>query len=370
MTDSQFSQFSHSGNFRPATGAVWHAAWQSPSNIALVKYWGKNEGQLPINPSLSMTLSQAVTKTRLDAFVDGAVHGLVSVNGDPHHPFIPKMQRLLDLLAGDIPMLVKLAIMAETENTFPHSTGIASSASGISAFALCLLDLANQMVIPEISLRDWTRMVSCAARLGSGSACRSVYGGFTVWGRSRIVAGSSDEYAVDVNADVNPGMLSLRDAILIVSSEQKEVASTLGHRSMDRHPFRQGRVIQANSNLEEALRALAANDFNKLGDIAENEALSLHALLMSANPGVILLKPATLEIITRVRAKRKSGLPLFFTLDAGANVHLLYPHEAAFAVESFILEELAACCEGGRVIYDHCGTGPVRFPGRNENQAG
>ncbi len=325
---------------------------------------------MPINPSLSMTLSQAFTRTRLEAVVEDNVAGLVSVNGDPRHPFIPKMQRLLDLLSGGIPLLGNLAFTAETENSFPHSTGIASSASGISAFALCLLDIANQVATPEVPFNKWMQMVSYASRLGSGSACRSLYGGFTVWGRTALVADSSDDFAVAVRKELHPAMMSLCDAILIVSSEQKEVASTLGHRSMDHHPFRQGRVIQANSNLEETLRALAANDFDKLGDIAENEALSLHALLMSASPGVILVKPGTLEIIRRVRAQRKIGIPLFFTLDAGANVHLLYPRAAAEAAEAVIRGELAPFCEGGRVIYDHCGTGPARLTGRDENQPG
>lgn len=325
---------------------------------------------MPVNASLSMTLDRAFTRTRLDAVVGDAVPGLVSVNGDPGHPFIPKMQHLLDMVTGEIPLLGKLTFTAETENSFPHSTGIASSASGISAFALCLLDIARQVTDREIPGKDWMQMVSNASRLGSGSACRSVYGGFTVWGRTDLLAGSSDAFAVALSGEVHPAMMSLCDAILIVSSEQKEVASTQGHRSMDLHPFRQGRVIQANSNLEETLRALAANDFEKLGDIAENEALSLHALLMSASPGVILLKPGTLGIIRIVRAQRKSGIPLFFTLDAGANVHLLYPRAVAADVETVIREELAAFCEEGRVIYDHCGTGPALLTVRDENQSG
>jgi diphosphomevalonate decarboxylase len=128
---------------------------------------------------------------------------------------------------------------------------------------------------------------------------------------------------------------------------------------MNGHPFFDGRIIQANRNLEEALLALSANDFEKLSLIAEGEALTLHALIMSANPGTLLMKSSTVEIIHRVRDARKSGLPLFFTLDAGANVHVMYPAAAAVVAEKYIADSLQPLCEEGRVIFDECGNGPI-----------
>ncbi|MEI7662432.1 MAG: hypothetical protein WCK34_09550 [Bacteroidota bacterium] len=160
--------------------------------------------------------------------------------------------------------------------------------------------------------------------------------------------------------------MSLCDAILIVSSAKKEVSSSLGHRSMARHPYLDGRILQANENLQEALSALAGNDFEKLGYVAECEAMSLHALLMSAKPWIVLMQPATLGIIRHVVEARKNGMPIFFTLDAGANVHILYPRDCSAEVENYIESVLSPFCEGGRVILDGCGKGPVMLPANRE----
>jgi diphosphomevalonate decarboxylase len=340
------------------------AAWQSPSNIAIVKYWGKKDGQLPATPSLSMTLDLAVSKTSLLVSVEETPKGLISVNDDPNHPFLPKMQQFFHWMTGEIPLFNKITATVTTHNSFPHSTGIASSASGMSAFTLCLLSVANRILEAGISTEELIHLASYAARMGSGSACRSLYKGFTVWGKSTCVPASADEYAIPVNESVHPEMLSLRDAILVISGNPKSLPSTLGHRSMNGHPFFSGRIGQANHNLEEALHALASNDFEKLSFIAECEALTLHALIMSADPGTILMKPATLLAIDAIRNARKGGLPLFFTLDAGANVHVMYPATSEFQVEKYINDVLRPLCEDGRVIFDGCGRGPVCIEAR------
>ena len=156
-----------------SAGDNFKVAWQSPSNIALVKYWGKKDGQLPASPSLSMTLEKAITQTRVDVIFGEAEKGLVSLNGSIDHPFLPKMQHLLDWMTRQVPCLSKVTLRATTENSFPHSTGIASSASGISAFALCLISIAGKIHGLEGDPADMMRMASFAARMGSGSACRS-----------------------------------------------------------------------------------------------------------------------------------------------------------------------------------------------------
>ena len=148
-------------------------AWQSPSNIAIVKYWGKKNIQLPATPSLSMTLNHAVTQTHIQVLVDEAEKGLISVNGDKNHPFLPKMRQLFQWMAGEIPLLGQITLTAVTHNSFPHSTGIASSASGISAFTLCLLDVARKILNTWLATDDLMHLASYSARMGSGSACRS-----------------------------------------------------------------------------------------------------------------------------------------------------------------------------------------------------
>ena len=361
MKTSTLSLFHHAKPGQFALPDDYSITWQSPSNIAIIKYWGKKNGQFPINPSLSMTLNQAVTQTRVNIISNKTGKGLLSVNGDPDHPFLPKMRSLLQHLNTEIPFFAGLALSADTVNHFPHSTGIASSASGLSAFTLCILAMAGRMINRELSIVEIQHMASYASRLGSGSACRSLYGGYAVWGKSSLIEGSSDEFAIPLSEQIHPGMLLVRDAILVVSSNPKKLPSTQGHISMNSHPFKGGRIKQANQHFAEALHALSSNDFEHLGVIAECEALTLHALLMSANPGTLLMQKETVEIIHRVRESRKTGLPLFFTLDAGANVHLLYPHKSAKQVHNFINDALRPLCEERQVIFDSCGTGPVQL---------
>lgn len=336
---------------------VLEACWRSPSNIALVKYWGKKQGQLPANPSLSMTLSKAVTYTGVRAYP--ASPASISINDDIHHPFIPKLQKLYHLLSEELTVLRDLSLEVRTENSFPHSTGIASSASGISAFTLCLLNIAATLSGSSTDSSAFFRAASYASRLGSGSACRSLYGGFTLWGKTGIVSGTSDLEAVPVNEIVHPDFLHLRDTILIVSSEPKSLASSWGHNLMDTHPFARSRYIQANKNLVMILRALNEGDFDLLAAISENEALSLHALMMTSTDQGFLIRPGTVEIIQKIRNARKNGLPVFFTLDAGPNVHMLYPKRYSAEVEWFTNDELIMHCENQKTIVDYCGEGPV-----------
>lgn len=359
------------------------ASWRSPSNIALIKYWGKKEGQLPANPSLSMTLSEACTTTKVTALevdrpavltkdgpADAANGGqvalandgpaaVVSVNGDVNHPFLPKLNDFFQWLVGEIPVFQGYSFYVETRNSFPHSTGIASSASGMSAFTLCMLDIASQLSGSNLPAERFRHLASFASRMGSGSACRSLFGGFTVWGDTGLVPGSSDQFAVPVNDFVHPEMANLHDAILVVSSKPKSVASSLGHSLMNDHPFALSRFGQALANLENALLALKTGDLGHLGKIAENEALTLHTLIMTSRGGDILFTPGSIELMKRIRDARKKGLPVFFTLDAGPNVHLLYPHPAADRVEEFIRQEMAPLCEEGKVIFDKRGEGPI-----------
>jgi diphosphomevalonate decarboxylase len=362
MTNMLLSRYKiRSATSRISGNESFSISWQSPSNIALVKYWGKKEGQLPVSPSLSMTLNHAVTRTRVDVLFGETQKGVVSVNGDRAHPFLPKLIQLGKWFAGEIPVLNTMSFIVTTENSFPHSTGIASSASGISAFALCMTGITEEMLHSGASAAELYQFASFAARLGSGSACRSVYGGYTVWGERAGCKGSSDEYAIQVNNEVHPEMIMLRDAILVVSSQPKSMPSSLGHQAMSTHPFLNGRIKQAGLHLEEALGALAGNDFEKLSAVAECEALTLHALMMSAADGTLLMQPATVEIIQLVREARSHGLPVFFTLDAGANVHVMYPAGSAENVEEFIRDVLQPLCEAGRVIFDRCGDGPVQL---------
>jgi diphosphomevalonate decarboxylase len=341
-------------NIQPIT-----AAYSSPSNIALVKYWGKRAVQLPANPSLSFTLSAAVTRTKV-AFYSGIDSGFrLSINGESNSSFDRKVAEFLAKLHDELDFIHFGFLEIESENTFPHSSGIASSASGMSALALCLCSIEAQLQGGS-EHNSFMRKASRLARLGSGSACRSIYGPVALWGSHMELANSHDEYAVALDENhLHPLFRDYGDAILIISSGKKSVSSSLGHKLMDDHPYLEGRLGQAERNISDLLRILKDGDLDGFVQIVENEALSLHGLMMSSTPSFILMEPATIEAIRRIQAFREqSGTHLCFTLDAGPNVHLLYPANEREEVLSFIQKDLVPLCENSYWIDDRLGPGP------------
>ena len=346
-------------------GGNLSVTWESPSNIAFIKYWGKKGRQLPANPSLSMTLDKAVSRTCLTA-IQGGNGEMISVNADPAHPFMARLETFLSDLKSLFPWIEGYSFEAETSNSFPDSAGIASSASGFSAFTLCLLDINEMISGKQFSDHEFRRMASGLARLGSGSASRSVYGGYTVWGETPLIHGSSDERAIPLKMTVHNDFIELHDAILIVSAEAKSLSSTGGHALMDSHPMASARYLQARQNLAECLQAMQTGDFEQFAAVVENEALSLHSLIMTSKGSNVLMHPGTLRVIQRIREARANGLPACFTLDAGPNVHLLYPAAHSLSVKNFIREQLLEFCAEGRFIDDKCGEGPIRITREND----
>jgi diphosphomevalonate decarboxylase len=174
------------------------------------------------------------------------------------------------------------------------------------------------------------------------------------------VKGSSDEYAIPFENEVHNIFKTYQNAILIASSAEKSVSSRVGHALMKTNPFAETRYKQANDNLIEILDALKTGDLEKFGTITETEAMTLHALMMCSLPNFILMTPSTLAMISRIKAFREeTKLPLYFTLDAGPNIHLLYPEDIKNKVIPFIQASLSEHCENGKIIWDKVGKGPV-----------
>jgi len=332
--------------------------WRSPSNIALVKYWGKRGKQLPHNPSLSFTLSDCCTETFVQYEKADGFGFKFFFEGQENPAFGSKIEKFLLDNQAFFPFINQLHLTVESRNTFPHSSGIASSASSMSAFVMCLLDIENQIVVKQFDFQK----ASYFSRLASGSACRSVYPKMALWGATDCYKGSSDEYAVPLENDIHPIFKTYRDSILIVSGEAKSVSSRAGHGLMEGNPYAPARYAQANENIKNLLTALKSGDLDTFTNITESEALQLHALMMCSNPSFILMKPNTLRIIEEVRRFRnETNIPLCFTLDAGPNAHLLYPESEAEKVEDFIKNTLVAYCNDGRWIADHVGDGPKKL---------
>ena len=337
---------------------ILSTTWESPSNLAIVKYWGKKELQLPENASLSFSLSKAVTTTRVEISTNPDGGFSFHLGGKKQPAFESRIKRFLFHAAPFLPRLQDYFLAINSTNSFPHSSGIASSASSMSALALCLADLEGQL---SGQLETNLQLASTLARLGSGSAARSVYGGWDLWGRVEAYPESSDNYATPIPIVPASVFQNLHDDILIISSKPKKVSSSEGHRLMNHHPYKAGRLVQASSHILDLINILETGDLEAFIDLAENEALSLHALMMSSTPGYTLLHPNTLEAIDRVRAYRKeSGLPLGFSLDAGPNLHLLYPHTHAEVIQKWIAQALIPLCENRTIIEDKVGKGPLK----------
>lgn len=333
----------------------FETAWRSPSNIAFIKYWGKKGNQLPANPSLSMTLQECFSETRVTFHPSDHFSLELFFDAKKEEKFSLKIRKYLESLFAELPWLGSMKLKIETKNTFPHGTGIASSASGLSAFCLCLTDYLYSQSGREID-SSFYQIASHLSRLASGSACRSVYGGFTVWGESDF-PGSSDLYATAL--EVHQEMRHLKDSVLVISSEEKNVSSTSGHGKMKEHPFSEARFSQAKTHFTKMVNVLKAGDLETMGTILESEALTLHAMMMTSPEAYTLLKPASLQAIEMIWAfRRETQLPLYFTLDAGPNLHLIYPESSENKIKTFISHELAPLAEN--IIEDQRGEGPQK----------
>lgn len=279
------------------------------SNIAIIKYWGAQDPtlNLPANNSISLTLDAARTTTtvRFDRAyrADTLILNGHETGGAPLARVSAHLDRLR-ALAG-----VRLPALVETANTFPEGAGIASSASGFAALTVA--------AAAALGLHLSERELSTLARLGSGSACRSVIGGWAEWLRG---TGHEDSYAVQI---APPEHWDVRDLVAVVSAETKAVPSMKGHAWAASSPLFEARLRQVETSLPVVRRAILERDFHALGVLAEADALSMHAIMLTSTPPLLYWQPATVELIQHVWRWRTEGLPCYFTIDAGPNVHVL-----------------------------------------------
>ena len=283
-------------------------SWRSPSNIALVKYWGKKDIQIPQNPSLSFGLKNSFSETTVTYSykVAGTIDLEFLFEGKPNIKFTERINKFLDSILEILPFLPNLKLKIESTNSFPHSSGIASSASAMSALALCLVSIEQKLFDTLKNEKEFLEKASFLARLGSGSAARSVYPGYVVWGENNLNSNSSNEMAIELDNKIHEEFSSLGDAILITSSAKKQVSSSDGHGLMESHPYASARYEQAEKNLKKLILALKNGNDNDFIAVLENEALSLHSLMMSSNPGFSLLNANTWEIINRIKEYQKA----------------------------------------------------------------
>ncbi|HSM36893.1 MAG TPA: diphosphomevalonate decarboxylase [Longimicrobiales bacterium] len=318
----------------------------SPANIALIKYWGAVdlERALPLNPSISMTLRECRTVCTADR-IEGSedIIQVAAPDGslrDAPDRFARAVGAHLDRLrsrAGH-----RGALRIATRNTFPTAVGLASSAAGFSALTVAVTRLLGIHA-------DRGELAELARASGSGSAARSVAGGYVEWGMAE--GGEATELRILGDA----GHWDLRNVIALVDERPKDVASREGHRRAPGSPHYAARTAELPRRLDAVRAAIANRDLAAMGEVVEEEAIELHLIAMSSRPPIFYWEPGTLAVLARVRSLRSEGIAAFSTMDAGANVHVLCEPADEPAVAA-ALENLA---EVGRVIRDGVGTGPA-----------
>jgi len=312
------------------------------SNIALTKYWGKADfrDNVPLNDSVSMCLSEAITTTTVvwdDTLSQDEIHldgeRILDQRG-------VRISRYLDRIRADY---YRMPARVVSMNSFPAGTGIASSASGFAALAAAAFAAMDEEMPDDEALSRW-------ARRGSGSACRSIHGGFVEW-----VAGTGDEDSV-ARPLAGPDHWDLRDLVVLVSRAPKAISSSDGHRIASTHPFMPARQAQLPARGLAVKGAIANRDFSTLGALIEQEALEMHALMISGVPAALYFQPGTIALLHAIREWREAdGVPVAFTLDAGPNVHVLCEGEHAPEV----LRRIEALAPGVTVLENRPGP-PVR----------
>lgn len=296
-----------------------------------------------MNASISMTLSQC--QTIFDVKYDLEKNGVeLYFEGERNEKFENRFKKILESITDIYPLAEKLHLKINSRNTFPHSAGIASSASAMSALAMSLLKIEGSQDLKRASLM---------ARLASGSASRSVYSNYSVWGEHKAVTDSTNEYAIEFS-DFHPDFAQMCDSIIIVDENEKSVSSSAGHSLMNSHPYREGRIDQANDNFRVLVNAMRTGEFSDFGNILENEALSLHALMMSSDPSYLLLRPKSIQVIEELRYNR-GDLPIYFTIDAGPNIHVIYPKSVEVKAREIISSMVGDL--NLTVIHDEIGQG-------------
>jgi diphosphomevalonate decarboxylase len=333
------------------------ATAEAPANIAFVKYWGARDlaRAIPVNPSISMTLSRCVSRTTVD-FVprpgeDEVWLGRWEERGSWTDPGDAFRRRVLAHLAelrrrhGFAAGAGRCRVV--TENSFPAAAGLASSASGFAALAVA----AAAVLRPASAAPPEPAELSVLARAsGSGSAARSVMGGYVGW---PAPGGDPDDPPA---VQLHPAShWPLCDVIAVVEAGAKEVPSLAGHRLAATSPYFERRLEELPRRLDAVRRALADRDLAALGPVLEEEAIDLHLIAMSCRPPVFYWAPATLAVLAAVRALRADGAGAWCTMDAGANVHVVTApdDEAAVAARLEAVEGVSS------VIRDRVGDGPT-----------
>jgi diphosphomevalonate decarboxylase len=308
-------------------------------NIAFIKYWGNKDEllRLPANGSISMNLEELFTSTTV-IFETRLKTDQLWINGTSERgEALARVSKFLDIIRE----LAQQEIFASvrSENNFPSDAGIASSSSAFAALALA----ASKAIGLDLSEKDLSRL----ARRGSGSASRSVPSGFVEW-----LPGSCNEDSFAYSF-AKPDHWLLVDCIVLLESGKKSVSSTSGHALANTSPIQSTRIADAPRRLTICKQAILNHDFSAFAEIVEQDSNLMHAVMMTSQPPIYYLTPGSLKVMKKVVDWRRNGLPVCFTIDAGANVHCICPEEN----KDIVLKRLSGLKEVNEIIVSGVGTG-------------
>lgn len=317
----------------------------APSNIAFIKYWGKkNEAlRLPENGSISMNLSNLLTTTTVEFNPDFKEDEII-INGQKEENGGNRAIKHLDRIRKIAKINLKAKV--ETRNNFPTGTGLSSSASGFAALTVAASATAG--------LKLSEKELSILARQGSGSACRSIPDGFIEW-LDGDTSGTS--YGVSIYPH---DYWDIADVVAIVSRNKKEVSTTEGQKLASSSPFFPVRLSKIKNKINLIKKYMKNKDFVEFGELVEAEALELHAIMLTSTPSLIYLLPGSLRIMYMVKKWRQEGLPVYFTVNTGQDIHLICQRKNAEEISRKALEvsEVQKTIinypgQGARLIKDH-----------------
>jgi len=300
------------------------ATAQACANIAFIKYWGNRDNtlRLPSNSSISMNLDGLYTRTTV-SFQPSLPFDELIINGhEVTSHGLDRISYILDIIRGMANIHERAEVMSE--NNFPSGAGIASTASAFAALALAGSKAAGlNLTEPELSR---------LARRGSGSASRSIPGGFVEW---QAGSGDEDSFAFSI---AEPSHWDLVDCVAIVSAAHKKTGSTEGHGIAWTSPLQSARLADAPRRLEICRRAILERDFSTFASIVELDSDMMHAVMMTSTPALHYWKPASLEVMNCVRQWRMEGIAVCYTVDAGPNIHVLCLEAEAQNIEKRLHE--------------------------------
>jgi diphosphomevalonate decarboxylase len=281
---------------------------KASSDIALVKYWGKKDEflRLPENGSVSMILDGLDTVTTVE-WQPALPQDDITIEGSQDPDEVKRVVKHLDRIRKNF----KLSSFAKvvSENTFPKGTGLSSSGSGFAALTIAATKAAG------LTLSE--KKLSILARQGSGTACRCVCSGFVEW-----KDGSTSETSYSETL-FPPKHWDVRDVVAVVDEGKKKISSTEGHESAQSSLLFAARQQHIKTKIEQVKQAIVAKDFEQLGSLAEAECLEFHSILLTSQPPLIMWYPGSLQVMHEVQQLRAEGVPAYFTINTGFNVHVL-----------------------------------------------